>query len=568
MRDICDGTISQNIYTGNNVRHLEILLYLDEIEIVNPIGSHVKKHKMTMFYFTLANIPPAFRSLYEAIQLLAAAKTVDVKKFGPKRLLADFINGINALKTGLQMNVNGSNVCVHGSLIMVLADTPAAQWISGCKEGVGLACHGCRTCNASLATMKTNFLPKHFQERDPVEHEHRCAQLTQMSKIASHYWSKCWGINERSCLLDISGFNVSVSLVHDPMHILSEGIIVKEICCMLFYFIEVKKYFNLTWLNEAIASYTYTYLEQKHKPETIKRQDILEGKLKLTSACIMNLCSILPHILGTKIQENDSKWKLFLSLVQITHIATSLYACKETVPELEQLVYDHNTQFKTEYPKVPCTPKFHYLVHLPKQIERFGPGRCQWTMRFEGKHLFFKNIKWKCFKNLPYSMTMRHQLWMCWKQLGVLGKPSENYLYAGDVVTSPTAIELNELPVDIQSHLRQANLHLNQLFETKDVTIKGHCYKPGCVLAIDYKEFWPNYGVVDKIVLVNHEKFFVLTKLDVPEFISHIGSYCVRRSDVKLLMKYQDLLYEWPLSMHIYNGRTVVLDRYRLFSQF
>ena len=564
MTDICDGTVMQDI----NVQHfLQVLLYLDEIEIVNPIGTHVKKHKLTMFYFTLANIPPSFRSRYEAIQLLAVAKTVDIKKYGPKRLLSDFISGINALQIEKQMTVKGNDFCIHGSLVMVLGDTPAAQWIGGFKEGVGFAYHSCRTCNASMRTLKSNFILRHFQQRDNDEHQNRCFQLTQMSKSASQYWSKCWGINGRSCLLDISMFNLSVSLVHDPMHILSEGIVTKEICCMLYHFLEVRKYFTLSWLNESLSSYSFSYLEQKDKPETIRRQDILEGKLKLTSACIMNLCSILPHLLGPRIPENDSKWKLFLKLVQITHISTSPYACKETVPDLEQLIYDHNTEFKMEYPKVPCTPKFHYLVHLPKQIERFGPGRCQWTMRFEGKHLFFKNIKWKCFKNLPYSVSMRHQLWMCWKQLGILGKPSESYLYSGDTVTNPLAVDVDELPVEIQENIRAANLHVNQISETKDLSIKGHCYRSGCVLVLQYAHFWPSYGVVDKILVIDYQKFFLLTQLEVTEYDHHIGSYCVKRSDTKLLVKYQDLKFVWPLSIHICNGRTVIMDKYRYFSE-
>ena len=93
-RDICDGSLMQNVNIGNGALHFEVVLYLDEIEIVNPIGTHVKNHKLCMFYFTLANIPPSFRSRYEAIQLLAIAKTVDVKKFGLKKLLSDFITGI------------------------------------------------------------------------------------------------------------------------------------------------------------------------------------------------------------------------------------------------------------------------------------------------------------------------------------------------------------------------------------------------------------------------------------------------------------------------------------------
>ena len=205
-----------------------------------------------MVYFTLANIPPSFRSRYEAIQLLAVAKTVDIKKYGPKILLSDFISGINTLQNGIQVNFKGNDFCLHGSLVMVLGDTPAAQWIGGFKEGVCFAQHGCRTCNASTRTMKSNFIPRHFQERDHDEHQNRCFQLTQMSKSASQYWSKCWGINDGSCLLDISMFNLSVCLVHDPMLILSEGIVTKEICCMLYHFLEVRKYFTLSWLNETV----------------------------------------------------------------------------------------------------------------------------------------------------------------------------------------------------------------------------------------------------------------------------------------------------------------------------
>lgn len=54
MRDICDGFHMQEIL--KNGIFLEIILYLDDIEIVNPIGSHVKKHKVTMIYFSIANI--------------------------------------------------------------------------------------------------------------------------------------------------------------------------------------------------------------------------------------------------------------------------------------------------------------------------------------------------------------------------------------------------------------------------------------------------------------------------------------------------------------------------------
>ena len=75
-----------------NPRALQIFLNTDDIEIVNPIGSHTKKHKITMFYYTLGNVPPHFRSRLQAIQLLGVARAKDLKKCGPGVLLEDFIS--------------------------------------------------------------------------------------------------------------------------------------------------------------------------------------------------------------------------------------------------------------------------------------------------------------------------------------------------------------------------------------------------------------------------------------------------------------------------------------------
>ena len=76
MHDISDEGFVQNSEIFNAHPHaLQILLYTDDIEIVNTIGSHTSKHKLSMFYFTLANISPQYRSTLSAIQLLRNSTT-------------------------------------------------------------------------------------------------------------------------------------------------------------------------------------------------------------------------------------------------------------------------------------------------------------------------------------------------------------------------------------------------------------------------------------------------------------------------------------------------------------
>ena len=62
-------------------------------------------------------------------------------------------------------------------------------------------------------------------------------------------------------------------------------------------------------------------------------------------------------------------------------------------------------------------PKAHFMLHYPKQYETFCPLITNCTLRFEGKHLYFKEImkRTKNFRSPCLSMAMRHQQMQCWR---------------------------------------------------------------------------------------------------------------------------------------------------------
>lgn len=64
------------------------------------------------------------------------------------------------------------------------------------------------------------------------------------------------------------------------------------------------------------------------------------------------------------------------------------------------------------FPNVNLRPKHHFLVHYPYLIKKFGPLRFVWTMRYESKHRFFKNILKHSpnFKNVIKMLSEKHQL--------------------------------------------------------------------------------------------------------------------------------------------------------------
>ena len=75
LRDICDGMMfKQNEFFQSNPSGLQILLYQDSFEAVNPLGAAGGKHKLLGVYFMLGNLHPAVRSRIDTLQLVLYAR--------------------------------------------------------------------------------------------------------------------------------------------------------------------------------------------------------------------------------------------------------------------------------------------------------------------------------------------------------------------------------------------------------------------------------------------------------------------------------------------------------------
>lgn len=66
---------------------LAIMLFHNEVEICNPLGSTATKHKIDMYYYCVANISPKYRSRVCTVKLFAIAKASHVKKYGIDKIL-------------------------------------------------------------------------------------------------------------------------------------------------------------------------------------------------------------------------------------------------------------------------------------------------------------------------------------------------------------------------------------------------------------------------------------------------------------------------------------------------
>ena len=198
---------------------------------------------------------------------------------------------------------------------------------------------------------------------------------------ASHY-SKVYGVNERSCLLDVKFFSLfDGGLPHDAMHDILEGIAPLEIKKLLVHCIRSNKWFTLDEFNKTLLGFNYGYSDND-KPTPIISTVLYadDKKLKSSASQMLLLLRILPFLIGDRIPENDECWKCFILLRKIIDIVLSAIVSDSLCSSLKLLVNEHHAAFVKLYGSESYIPKMHFLVHYPEQMKSVGPLVRTWTM--------------------------------------------------------------------------------------------------------------------------------------------------------------------------------------------
>ena len=79
---VMDRTIRKMFFFSVEEDRYSLILYIDDFEVCNPLGTSRKKHKVTAVYWVLGNIPAQFRSTLASIYLTILCKAEDTKQFG------------------------------------------------------------------------------------------------------------------------------------------------------------------------------------------------------------------------------------------------------------------------------------------------------------------------------------------------------------------------------------------------------------------------------------------------------------------------------------------------------
>lgn len=579
LEDFCDGTFFQNHELfSNDDRALLLLLYYDDVNFINPLTN--KNHKLSFFYYQIANLPPEYRSALKSIHLFAVCNTnhLSNEKYGFNKVIEPLVEEMKMLGSDVGYTFTLPVGCINlrGGILAFLADTPASNKAGGFKEGVGGARRKCRHCMAEFNDMQCLFMEEDFQLRSMDNHMQQLLRIeTAASENLREFYSKHYGINERTKLLEAPYFDTCEQLVQDIMHVFLEGVLAYEIKLLLNYYINTIKAFGLPDLNNRIQQFSYGYSNSKNKPSFILERD-LEKKastnLGQSASQMWLLSTVLPFILAEFVDTTTDQWRCFISIIEIMSLCFAHKISLETIVYLKRAIKEHLQLFKSLYGNTSnITPKQHYLIHLPSLILKFGPLVRSWCMRFEAKHAYFKDQAKiiKNFKNLPLSLSRRYQFSLCADYIN-FSEEDHGPIFRKEMAFGSAKALFGEdkenVVINVERFTGVGSLRdVTEIYSLNSVQIHGTLYKTdnNSFLNFGSQNGLPNFGRIANIwFILNYGVFFALHIMVTSHYDENLNAFQVEEPDLPQgfeVMKQEDLEFPFVCHSHKFRDRLYII---------
>ena len=197
---------------------IQIKIYVDDFQIINPLSNKVRYHKVCAVYWQLGNIPQKYNSNLHTIQLLALTKSANVKKYGFQKILNQAIHDLKKLECeGITILNNEIQHHFFGTISVLIADNLAAHEMGGFIESFN-SLRICRFCMVTKTQMKTCFDERQLVLRTTETFK---AQLEIVENDPSAYVT--YGIKTNSVLNQLDHYHVCWGSPSDVAHDVLEG---------------------------------------------------------------------------------------------------------------------------------------------------------------------------------------------------------------------------------------------------------------------------------------------------------------------------------------------------------
>lgn len=537
ISNLIQGSLWKETQTSNNNKTIfPLLLYSDDFEIGNALGSHAGTYKICGVYFSLGCLPVQYSSLLENIFLAQLCFSTDVKTFGNDKMFQYLIRDLKCLETeGLVIQTEAGSHTVYFSLALILGDNLGLHSLLGLTQSFNSNnfCRFCR-CNkdeCSIAICENVDL------------------LRTVENYENDLFERHVGIKEPCVWHQLPNFHLTRNLSVDIMHDIFEGICRYDLGHILYEFIWVNKFFSLDLLNNRLQFHNFL---DKNKPPAITRTQVLQRHIVFSASEMNSFVKNLSLIIGDLIPLGNPLWELYLTLLEIIEIVTSKQITLECVELLRTVISEHHSLYIEHFGRL--KPKHHFLVHYPSILQKIGPLNQISSIRFEAKHKQFKAAAnaTNSRKNILYSLATKNQLNMCYRLLSKNGFKDDIEFGSEDLNFVPGSLEYEHFQSFMKFNMS------DDFFAVTWVKVFGIKYTFNLAVFVDSENFSPKFGHIRSIVIKEKTKdiYFVLNRLSTLGLDEHLRAYEVEILKNELFCLESNMLENnFPVLIHVVNQK-------------
>ena len=484
IQDVRDGECYRgNIFFKENPEAVPLILFIDELEVCNPLGAGKTKHKINCSYFSTLQVQPALRSKVNSIQLVSLVKSKVWKKYGNKLCNENLISDLRMLETeGVAVDIPTKKT-VRAGLQFVVGDNLGQHNIAELNQSFssGHICRWCKityneACREGLAyaDCKDGFCPDRWTV---TEYDEKATEAVEGANVTDTY-----GIKGNCVFNQLKSFHCVLQLPPCLGHDYYEGVWAADIQFYLDYLINKESLISIEEFNKKLKNIQLTSRDSKNRPrefKTRKRGSKYEGSAGSQRVLSRVITVILEHVL-----DESMVGELIVKLCEVSELVT---APKLTIYEIETnlhfTIIDYLEMRRAaieDLGMATMKPKHHFLSHYSELYKFHGPLIHLWAMRMESKHQYFKNVirTSKNFINVTKTCAIRHELAQITHRY--------NGLFPDKLSMPPNSLCVKEMSAsNIKNHPPAFMTQLRgEAFLPRCVSVHGTEYKAGMVVVL------------------------------------------------------------------------------------
>lgn len=539
IENIVQGSVWKNMsesFVTDGELNLPLVLYFDDFEIGNPLGSHAGVHKLGGVYISIPCLPPNYVSLLQNIFIVALFHSSDRIQFGNHITFQKVFDLLNDLKkNGIHVETEKYKGIIKFHLPVVTGDNLGLNGVLGFVESFS-ANRPCRVCVANKQQIQSML----YENVDLLRNEQNYSNHLQIHDVSET------GIKEKCTWFTLDGFDLFENVAVDVLHDYLEGACRYVMIFIITDLVQKQKLVTLENLTSRIRNFDYGP-DSSSKPSNAVSLHGTSINLKCSASEMLSLVRYFGLILGYNVPDENDVWMLYIKLRQLLDKFLTRRVHESTIVQVKFLVAELNELY-CQLSDTRLKPKFHFLTHYPEMLKKFGPLTQIWTMRFEAKHRVSKFIARASQSrvNICKTLAIKHQLIL-------------NDMFLKNIPLPPlttgkrSRVTASEI-LDIKFNLQYQDINLDTCYSTSWVMMNSIKFQLLSILVLDISESTglPLFAEVKNIYVTDNDKIiFRCISFECIDFNDHFFAYEVQKTNNIKFHSYDALISPVPATMTI-----------------